>query len=461
MAYRASTSTSQLIMKPQKGRRIRWFADEDSPEDRRILTKLDLLILPFAMVSCWTKFIDQANINNAYVSGLKEDLGLYGNQLIQLHTIYSVGAVVGQLPFMFLLSSVPLHWLIPTLDISWGLVTLLQYRSNSFAELAAYRFLIGWFEAAFAPAMHFLFGSWYRSDEIARRGGIFYLGGTLGTIVAGLIQAGASARLDGVHGLAGWRWMYIICAVITIPVGIAGYILLPGTPSMPNNLLLSEHELHVRKVRLEGAGHTVSSEKVTLQTLKQLAGNPLFWMLLMLEIFYWNASLNAFMGGFLLWLKSLGRYSIPRVNALGTIVPTVGIFYTIFICLASDLFIGPAWAITVSHLWNIIGLIILIIWDVPESALWFAFITTYSSVAMSTVLYGWVNHQLRSSPAKRSFTLVLITAISQSTFLWTQLLTFPTVEAPRFTKGYSFVLANAICLIILSQIVNMWLKRRS
>lgn len=54
-------------------------------------------------------------------------------------------------------------------------------------------------------------GSWYRGHEIARRGGIFYTGLSLGTLTAGLIQAGASARLDGVNGLAGWRWMYIIC----------------------------------------------------------------------------------------------------------------------------------------------------------------------------------------------------------------------------------------------------------
>jgi hypothetical protein len=51
-----------------------------------------------------------------------------------------------------------MYYLIPFLDISWGIFTLLQYRVNSFAELAAYRFLVGWFEAAFFPAMHYIFG---------------------------------------------------------------------------------------------------------------------------------------------------------------------------------------------------------------------------------------------------------------------------------------------------------------
>lgn len=59
-------------------------------------------------------------------------------------------------------------------------------------------------QAAFFPAIHYIFGAWYRGDEIARRGGVFYVGLTLGTLTAGLIQAGASSSLDGVNGLAGW-----------------------------------------------------------------------------------------------------------------------------------------------------------------------------------------------------------------------------------------------------------------
>lgn len=84
--------------------------------------------------------------DNAYVAGLKEDLGFYGNELVQLQTFYIVGAVVGQLPFMFLFTYVPMYYLIPGMDVAWGIFTLLQFRAASFAELAAYRFLVGLFE---------------------------------------------------------------------------------------------------------------------------------------------------------------------------------------------------------------------------------------------------------------------------------------------------------------------------
>lgn len=88
------------------------------------------------------------DLDNAYVGGLKEDLGFYGNELVQLQTIYIVGATVGQLPFMFLFTYVPMYYMIPLLDIGWGLFTLLQFRVTTYAELAAYRFLVGWFEVS-------------------------------------------------------------------------------------------------------------------------------------------------------------------------------------------------------------------------------------------------------------------------------------------------------------------------
>jgi hypothetical protein len=420
--------------------------------------------------------LESDHIDNAYVAGMKEDLGFHGNELVRLQTMYILGAVLGQLPFLYLFTRIPMYYLIPFLDVCWGLFTLLQYRVNSFGELAAYRFLVGWFEAAFFPAIHYIFGmklciqdkrtptnsvigSWYRGDEIARRGGFFYVGLTLGTLTAALIQSGASSRLDGVHGLQGWRWMYIICAIITIPVGILGYFVLPGTPDKPNKLVMKGRDLQIAKKRLERAGHVLEGN-VTLHTFVKLAKSPRVWALLLLDIFFWNGSMNTSTGGYLLWLKSLNRYSKSRINELGAISPALGIFYTLAVCFASDLVLGPAWAITVAHAWNLIGLIILTIWKVPENALWFAFMTTYSAVAMSSVLYGWINSQLSYSPAERSVALVLANTLAQSTTAWTPLLVFKTKEAPRFAKGYPFVLANSICLIVLAHIISYYVKKR-
>lgn len=85
---------------------------------------------------------------------MKEELGFKGNELVELQTMYTAGAVVGMVPFMFIFTYIPMYWTIPAMDVLWGLFTLLQYRAHSFGEMAAYRFLVGFFEVC-SPPMEF------------------------------------------------------------------------------------------------------------------------------------------------------------------------------------------------------------------------------------------------------------------------------------------------------------------
>ncbi|KAL4950639.1 major facilitator superfamily domain-containing protein [Aspergillus filifer] len=401
---------------------IKWFADQDTKEERRLILKLDALIVPYAFLAYWVKYVDQANINNAYVSGLQADLNLRGNELVEMQNMYTVGAVVGQIPFAYLFTNFPMSCVILFLDIMWGVFILLQYRATSFSEMLACRFFVGWFEAAFFPGMHYIFGAWYRGDEITRRGGCFYVGLTLGTLTASLIQAGTQQDLmEFMDQQAGG--------------GCTSFVQL--SPSQLEYL-----DIELSKARLSRAGPTIKG-RWTLRSLVNVLRNWKFWALMLLDVFFLER-----------------QYATSRLNELGAISPALGFFYTLFICFASDLVLGPAWAITVAHVWNIIGLIIVVTWDVAESALWFAFLTTYSAVSMSSVLYGWVNEQLRYSPVERSITLVVLNTVAQSTTAWTPLLVFKTVEGPRFTKGYSFVLANAICLVALAHVIKYFIAHQ-
>ncbi|RDW64660.1 retrograde regulation protein 2-1 [Coleophoma cylindrospora] len=438
-----------------------WYAADDSPEERRLITKLDLLIVPYAVVAYWIKYIDQSNLTNAYVSGLKEDLNFNSNQLVDLNAMYIAGAVIGQIPFTFLFPMFPMNYTIPALEAGWCLFTLLQYRTQSFAELMSYRFLVGLFEAAFFPGVHYVLGAWYRGDEIARRGGVFYVGQMLGTLTAGLIQSGASANLDGLRGMAGWRWMFIISALMTIPVAIAGVFVWPGTPAKPNMLFLSDEELSlaVKRLKETKADTDDSSDQTTRQLLSHILKDWKIYVLTFWDILFWNAGSTSY-GGYLLWLKSLKRYSTPEVNQLGTTAPALGILYVLVVNFSSDLLWGPSGAIAFAHIWNFTSMTILAIWDVPEGAKWFAFNTTYTQVAMSSVLYGWANNILRHNTRERSVILCFMNLFAQSTTAWTGILVFPTVEGPRFLKGWTFCAVNSFVLVIFTYAVVRPMARR-
>lgn len=77
---------------------------------------------------------------------MKEELGFYGNQLVELQSIFTVASVVAQLPFAYLFPKVPLYLLVPSMELLWGVFNLLQYRAHSFGEEVAYRFMVGIFE---------------------------------------------------------------------------------------------------------------------------------------------------------------------------------------------------------------------------------------------------------------------------------------------------------------------------
>ena len=269
-----------------------------------------------------------------------------------------------------------------------------------------------------------------------------------------------NSKANASAGLEGWRWMYIICAIITIPVGILGYFVIPGTIDQPNKWVVNEHDVAVARKRLEKHGH-VTKGKMKFGHIKKTLLGFRFWTVVITDVLFWNAGIHKNTASFLLWIKSIapGRFSVAKINELGTIAPALGIGYTLFACFASDMYLGPAWAITMCSIFNAVGLAVLTVWTVPEGALWFGFATMYWSNALSSVFHGWVNNLLRDSPEERSFTLVLINLLSQSSTAWTPLLTFPTVEAPRYRKGYSFCLGCAIALIAFTWIMHYYLKR--
>lgn len=236
---------------------------------------------------------------------------------------------------------------------------------------------------------------------------------------------------------------------MTFVVAIAGFFIWPGTPDIPNKLFLSDEEVHLAQERMNknGTGETnATAPKFSLGLLRAVFTNWRVYVLTIWNILFWNSDPQPW-GGYLLWIKSLNRYSTAEVNRIGASAPGIGILYVLFINFSSDLWLGRTASIVLAHIVNITSMTILVVWNVPESAKWFAFNIYFFDIAMSSVLYGWANDILRHNKQQRAIALVVINTAPTVIRAWIGLLVFKTVESPRFTKGYSFCLANSICLI--------------
>lgn len=254
-----SAAAADAAASPPPKRSFRSFIwDTDthlkSPEERRLLWKLDWAILTVGCLGFFMKYLDQGNLANAYVSGLQEDLQMYGNQYTYATSVYTVAYAVMQIPSTLIIQRVPPRLWLTAMEIGWGIWTFAQAGMHTTGQLYAFRFLVGLFESSFFPAMLYLLGTWYTKTETAKRIALFHMTAPLGTAFGGYMQAAVYKNLNGVHGLAGWRWLYIVCGCMTIPVGIATFFLLPDTPLRTQAwyLTAAERELAIERVNRAG-----------------------------------------------------------------------------------------------------------------------------------------------------------------------------------------------------------------
>ncbi|VBB82948.1 Permease, putative [Yarrowia lipolytica] len=450
---------------------FKWFDENDTPAERKLIWKLDILLSCYAFLIYWVKFLDQTNLNNAYVAGLSDDVHFKGNDLVNTQAIFSVGAIVFQLPFMFLLPKVPLHIVLPLLDFCWGIMTLCQYKMNNVGGIQAMRFLVGAFEASLYPALHYLLGSWFKPKEINRRAGFMYLAQFFGVLTSSVIAAGAVKHLDGVNGLEGWRWLFIIDGIITMPIGIIGLWMIPGTPEKCYSIFLSKEEVVLARERLKDHKERTSGEPPKPKysfgdrgMWKKIFSSWQIYVLCLEGIFCWNNN-NGTSGAYLLWLKSLKnsegeqRYTNSKVNDLGAITPGLGMVWIVLTVGIADLF-GSRWgAIVFTQLFNFTGNTILAVWDVPEGAKWFAWMLQYFGWAMAATMYSWLNDICRHDPQVRAIILMIMNMMAQTSTAWISVLVWKTSEAPRYLKGFTFTACSAFCLMIWTMVVLYFYKR--
>lgn len=193
---------------------------------------------------------------------------------------------------------------------------------------------------------------WYTPREIGKRAVIFWVAGAVGQMFSGFLQAAAYTNLNGVHGLAGWRWLFIIDAIITLPIALFGFFFLPGLPLQDKKewwLTEDEHQLAIDRLKRVGRkGRT----PWTWDRVKALFTTWHIYVLPFVYIFWNNGTPQPTMG---YYLKSFnaknppvpGRhYTVQQINNLP--LPGTAFFIVASLILAwlSDgLFRGRRWPI--------------------------------------------------------------------------------------------------------------------
>ncbi|CAG8657153.1 26132_t:CDS:2, partial [Dentiscutata erythropus] len=195
-----------------------------SVEEKKLLKKLDLRIIPLLTLIFTLNFLDRVNIGNARLAHLERDLNLTG------------------------------------VEFNWCLGIFF------FA-----RFLLGVFESGLFPAIVFYITKWYTRSERSYRISLFFSGATISGAFSGLL-AFAIINLDGKFGLSGWRWIFLIEGSATVIVSFFSYFLITDYVETATWLTEDERKLAVNRLLLdEGHGHTTRFDKSQIfQAFKDL-----------------------------------------------------------------------------------------------------------------------------------------------------------------------------------------------
>lgn len=155
-------------------------------------------------------YLDRSAFANAYVSGLKESLGLEGNQYSILLAMFTAGSCTGQIPHALIIQKIAPRFWLPFTLIVWSGLTMCSAACTTYAQLCVVRFLQGFFESSLYSGTMYILGSWYKPLEIAKRTAIFTAVGQIGSMFAGVMMTAMNESLHGRNFLAGWQWVFII-----------------------------------------------------------------------------------------------------------------------------------------------------------------------------------------------------------------------------------------------------------
>ncbi|KAI9711067.1 MAG: hypothetical protein M1812_007261 [Candelaria pacifica] len=219
----------------------------DPEAERRLRRKCDFHIIPILFVLYILSFLDRINIGNARIQGLEADLKMKGNDYNVALLIFFVPYILLEVPSNILLKRIKPSTYLSSLITLWGIITVCEGVTQSYAGLVICRIFLGVFEAGVFPGCIYLISMYYKRHEFQRRWSAFYSSGLVAGAFGGLL-AYTLAKMQGLGGYKGWRWIFIIEGLVTVLFGIASKFLIPDWPEQAS--FLTQEEKALTKQRL-------------------------------------------------------------------------------------------------------------------------------------------------------------------------------------------------------------------
>ncbi len=185
-------------------------------------------LIPFLLLMYVIAFLDRSNVSFAQKE-FEVDFGISAAAYAFGAGLFFVGYAVFEIPSNILLHKVGARWWLARIMVSWGIVSAAFMFVQGPISFYILRFLLGIMEAGFFPGVILFLTYWIPARHLSRARGYFYMGIAIAGILGNPLS-GALLELNGVFGLRGIQWMFLVEGLLAVGVGIWSYFYLTDKP---------------------------------------------------------------------------------------------------------------------------------------------------------------------------------------------------------------------------------------
>ena len=201
----------------------------DQMREQLIMRKVSWRLIPVLLAAYILCYLDRVNLSYAALQ-MNQELALTATAFGWGAGIFFLGYFLFEVPSNLMLQKYGARFWIARIMVSWGLLSAMMAFVGGSTGFIAVRFLLGAAEAGFFPGVIFYLTYWfperYRAIITSR-----FMFGVPGALLIGSPISSWILSMDGIAGVAGWRWLFILEGVPTVLMGFFIYYYLTDIPA--------------------------------------------------------------------------------------------------------------------------------------------------------------------------------------------------------------------------------------
>ncbi|TKY90603.1 hypothetical protein EX895_000601 [Sporisorium graminicola] len=432
-------------------------ASDFTPQElKRVLRKIDCILMPIMCVAVLMQFLDKTSLNYASLLGLKKDTHLKGQEYSWLGSFFYVGYLVATPIHGFFLQKTRLSRYVAACIVLWAVSLGAHAACKNYGQLVAVRFLLGWFEAALTPAFILLTGRFYTKQEQVTRTSIWFANNGWAQILGGGISY--ALQVQKPSHLKVWQQMYLILGGIALLFGVVVLCFMPDSPATIRYLDERERQVAVFRIKQNKSGIHDTTWK--WEQLWEAVRDPRLYM-----FFLAVCSANIANGGvsnFSSAIISAFHYDNKTTALLGMApgaMEVVAVYFGAWLSYKTHTRVIPG---VLMYLLAIVGGVMMI--AIPphaKAARYTGFVIVYAYPVASPYLYSWLSGSVSGTTKRIVFNTVLQVGYSTGNLIGPQ--TYRAKDAPNYVPAKITLIAMfgfaSVCLMAIGGTHYLWNKK--